>query len=380
MTLPSPGSATAFANLGDRFESVESIAVLRGGGLGDLLFAAPALEALHAAYPQADITVLGMPLHAELLGGRFPAVASVEELPVAPGVRDGTPDPAAVEAFFARLSGRFDLAVQVHGGGRNSNPFLARLGAAHTVGTGTPDAPALERTLPYVYYQHEVLRALEVVALAGAAPVALEPRLTPTDEDLRAGTALTAALDGPVLAVHPGATDPRRRWPAERFAELAARFVRAGGSALVIGGVADVDAVNEITRRGSALAGADAERITSRAGDLGLSELVGVLATADAFLGNDSGPRHLAQAVGTPTASVYWFGNVVNASPLERGRHRMQLSWTTHCPVCGRDATQAGWTAERCEHDVSFVDDVSADAVWDDVAAITAMTPPPRGR
>ena len=42
---------------------------------------------------------------------------------------------------------RFDLAVQVHGGGRYSNPFLLRLGARHTVGTRTPDAAELERTL-----------------------------------------------------------------------------------------------------------------------------------------------------------------------------------------------------------------------------------------
>ena len=84
------------------------------------------------------------------------------------------------------------------------------------------------------------------------------------------------------------------------------------------------------------------------------------------MIGNDSGPRHLAQAVAARTAAVYWFGNVVNAGPLGRGRHRVQLGWTTHCPVCGRDATQVGWTAERCAHDVSFVADVPVAAVRDD--------------
>src|SRR3954470_19728720 len=63
------------------FPSIEQIAVLRGGGLGDLLFALPAVEALAAAYPDARLTLLGMPLHRELLAGRLHAGLDVEELP-----------------------------------------------------------------------------------------------------------------------------------------------------------------------------------------------------------------------------------------------------------------------------------------------------------
>ena len=76
----------------------------------------------------------------------------------------------------------FDLAVQLHGGGRFSNPFLLRLGARHTVGSRTEDAAPLERTIPYTYYQHEPLRGLEVVGLAGAPPVWLEARLRPLEQ------------------------------------------------------------------------------------------------------------------------------------------------------------------------------------------------------
>jgi len=74
--------------------------------------------------------------------------------------------------------------------------------------------------------------------------------------------------------------------------------------------------------------------------------------------------------VGARTVSIFWFGNLINAGPLGRGRHRAHLSWTTHCPVCGRDSTQVGWTAPRCEHDVSFVADVPADPVHADVARL----------
>ena len=367
-----------FAHTQEPFEEICSIAVLRGGGLGDVLFAAPALAALRATYPQARITLLGTPLHRELLTGRFPAVDAVEVIPGVPGEHaDDAADRDAVEALVEPLAGQFDLGVQIHGGGRNSNPFLLRFAPRHTVGTRTEDAAPLERNLAYVYYQHEILRALEVAGLAGCRPVTLEPRITPSTQDRAAGDAWLRELPRPVLVVHPGATDPRRRWPSPRFAEITARFVRAGGSAVVVGGSQDARAAKQIAA--SAGADCDAERV--RCGtELTMSELVGILSGADVFAGNDSGPRHLAHALGTPTASVYWFGNLINAGPFERGRHRVQLSWTTHCPTCARDATQVGWTAQRCGHDDSFVADVEVGDVWGDVQLLTATTAHSRGR
>ncbi|WP_162149028.1 glycosyltransferase family 9 protein, partial [Arthrobacter sp. H41] len=198
----------------ERFRNVHRIAVLRGGGLGDLMFALPAVEALKAAYPEAVITLLGTGLHAALLKDRPGPISRVAILPPAEGVRPGIPDAAAVEKFFTRMvREEFDLAVQLHGGGRNSNPFLLRLKARHTVGTRTADAAALERTIPYVYYQHEVFRALEVVGLAGAEPQSLEPRIQVTPEESAAATDRLGDA-APLVSIHPGATDARRRWPA----------------------------------------------------------------------------------------------------------------------------------------------------------------------
>jgi ADP-heptose:LPS heptosyltransferase len=350
--------------------------VLRGGGIGDLLFAIPALEALAAAYPQASITLLGSPIHEPIIRDRLSVGIGLEPLPVAPGIRDGDSDPTLVEAFFARNAGQFDLAVQLHGGGRFSNPFLLRLRAAHSIGCATSDAELLERNIPYAYYQHEVLRALEVVGLAGAAPVILEPRLSVTDEDRGAGDQAVDPLDGPIAVLHPGATDPRRRWPEDRFAELAVRLVGEGFRVVIVGDGADAAVANRIAD----VAGGASGAVVSLADRLSIPALIGVLASARVFVGNDSGPRHLAQAVGVPTVGIYWFGNLINAGPLGRERHRVQLGWTTVCPVCGRDATQVGWSAERCEHDVSFVADVPVDSVFEDAMLLTARTIPARGR
>jgi len=361
--------------LGDPFPDVQRIAVLRGGGLGDLVFALPAIAALRASYPGATVALLGSPVHRALLAGRPGVVDEVDVLPVVPGVGDasGTEvDDAATDDFVARHRARgYDLAVQVHGGGRNSNPFLLRLGARHTIGTRTSDAVPLERTIPYVYYQHEVLRALEVVGLAGAAHPG-GAVLTPTPAELERGAELLGrdgdGLGGdgrPVVAIHPGASDPRRRWSADRFGRLAARLVRHGVRVVVVGEGDDVALADHLVAVAAEREPSRASLVESLAGRLSLPDLVGVLASVDLFVGNDSGPRHVAEAVGTATSSVFWFGNVVNAGALGRTSHRVAMAFTTACPVCGVDVTQVGWTAERCEHDASVVDAVTLDEVWE---------------
>lgn len=95
-----------------------------------------------------------------------------------------------------------------------------------------------------------------------------------------------------------------------------------------------------------------------------------MLAEADVVLANDSGPRHLAQAVGTATVGIYWVGDALNAGPFGRSRHRVLLGWTTRCPVCGIDVTAVGWTAPRCAHDPSFVADVATADVLGEVDAL----------
>lgn len=374
-------AARAFpASASPPFDDVSRIAVLRGGGLGDVLFAEPAMRALASAYPLAEITLLGTPLHAELFRDRRAPLAGVEILPKAEGIPDGEADDAETAEFVERMrSVGFDLGVQVHGGGRFSNPFLLTLGARHTVGLATDDAQRLERTLPYVYYQHEMVRALEVSALAGAEPVSLEPRIEPTARELDRGRGWST--ERPLVAVHPGATDPRRRWPVERFADASRRLIEAGCSVVVVGDASDrvaAAAIVEHTRR--SLASSVASNIESVAGEQSLSDLVALFTVTDVFLGNDSGPRHLAHAIGVPTVSVYWVGNLINAGPLSRAAHRVHLGWVTTCPVCGRDVTQVGWTAARCQHNDSFVADVEPDAVTDDVLDLMATTPPPHGR
>jgi ADP-heptose:LPS heptosyltransferase len=76
------------------------------------------------------------------------------------------------------------------------------------------------------------------------------------------------------------------------------------------------------------------------------------------MVSNDTGPLHLALALGTPSVGIFWLTNLVGGMPLRQGLLRAALSVRVHCPVCG-----APNLARRCPHDPSFVDDVPVEEV-----------------
>ena len=93
-------------------------------------------------------------------------------------------------------------------------------------------------------------------------------------------------------------------------------------------------------------------------GRLSLSGLTGLLSRCYMLVSNDSGPLHLAAAVGTATVGIYWCFNLINAGPITRLRHRPLVSWRLTCPVCGDDRSRAS-----CDHRASFVAGIPTEEV-----------------
>ncbi|MEE6261329.1 glycosyltransferase family 9 protein [Plantactinospora sonchi] len=342
----------------DLVGDVERIAVLRANALGDFIFALPALDALRACYPAAELVLLGAPWHERLLRDRPGPVDRVLVVPPAPGIRTAGPDeePDSMDRFLADARReRFDLAIQMHGGGANSNPLVTGLGARVTAGLRAEDAPPLDRWLRYVYYQPEITRYLEVVSLVGASPTGLVPRLAVTDTDLAEARAVLGEPDRPRAALHPGASDPRRRWPPERFAEVADHLTDQGYEVLVTGTPEERDVVERVVA---------AARLPLRpvVGELSLGGLIGCYRDCQVVVANDTGPVHVAAAIDTPTVGVFWVGNLINCAVPLRARHRPIASWTIHCPECGIDCSRDIYPARSgggtCPHRSSFVTDV----------------------
>ncbi|MEU5549268.1 MULTISPECIES: glycosyltransferase family 9 protein [unclassified Micromonospora] len=337
---------------------VARIAVLRANALGDFIFVLPALDALRTAYPGAEIVLLGAPWHAELWTDRPGPVDRVEVVPPAPGIRaagSGEPEASMVEFLAAAREQHFDLALQLHGGGANSNPLVAALGARVTAGLRAEDAPPLDRWLRYVYYQPEVIRYLEAVALVGASATTITPTLAVTEADRAEARRVLGEPARPRVALHPGATDTRRRWPTDRFARVARMLHADGYEVLVTGTPAEQEVVDQVV----AAAGVP---VRPQVGTLSLGGLAGCYADCELVISNDTGPLHLAGAVGTPTVGVFWVGNLITTATGLRGRHRPITSWTVHCPVCGVDCTPGIYPHRPgdgdCPHRDSFVTDV----------------------
>lgn len=351
-----------------RVTDARKVAVLRANGLGDLVFTLPALEALRAAYAGAEITLLGTARHAALLAGRPGPVDRVMALPPSRGVNetDGPERPEALDRFVAAMRAEgFDIALQLHGGGRYSNPLVRRFGARVTAGFRTADAAPLDRWVPYCPLQHDVVRHLEVVALVGATPVTLTPRLSVTARDRAEAASLVPGGDAPLVLLNPGATDPRRRWPAERFAAVADALA-AGGMRIVLNGAAGE------RRLTAQVAGAMRAPAIDLAGRLSLGGLLALAARARVVISNDSGPLHLASAAGARTVGLYWCGNLLNKGILMRARHRALVSWRLECPVCGANCMRQG-----CNHAASFVADIAVDDVVAQAVELSGGAPAP---
>ncbi|CAN7163099.1 glycosyltransferase family 9 protein [Massilia sp. LjRoot122] len=350
-----------------RLDGVAKIAVLRPNAVGDFVFALPALHALKHAYPDAELVFLGKAWHADFLEGRPGPVDRVVVMPPVPGVGapvDRPADGSAVERFVERMRDeRFDIVAQMYGGGRHSNPFTGRLGARLVIGARADGAPALERWVPHVEPGNRRLALLEIAALAGGTPPWLprELELTPAD---RAAAAQelppdpAAAQPGqpskpsrPLVLLQPGSSDPRRCWPAGRFAALGDALAAAGALVAVNGTAQEAGLVRRIVdgMRHPAL---------NLAGKLGLGGLCGVLERSALVVSNDTGPLHLALAIGTPAVGIFWHTNLVDGAPLRPGLLRAAVSAQVSCPVCGADNR-----ASRCPHQESFVDDIPVDEV-----------------
>lgn len=361
---------------GSILPDVHKIAVLKASALGDFIATTAALRSLRHAYPNAEIVLLGKPVHKALIETRPGPVDRVVVVPVSRGVReepDVPPETVSqdeLDAFFARMQQeKFDLAIQAHGGGRYSNPFVRRLGARVTAGMRAPDAVELDLWMPYVVFQHEFIRPLEVMRLVGAEPYGYDPEIIVTERDGAALRRQLPELRAPYAVIHPGATDPRRRWPADRFA-LAADALAARGLHIVVTGVeSERDVIAAVIAQMCSSA-------VNACGQLSMSGLVGLLAGAQVVVANDTGPLHLAEAVRTPNVGIFWAGNTMKWSHLSRNIHRALTSWTVNCPLCGADIMAVDPPTDRCAHQACFVDRVTVDEVL--AAAIELLAYSPR--
>ena len=316
-------------------------------GLGDLLASVPALRALRAARPDAEVVLLTWAEVAPVVARIDAYVDELLDFPGWPGIPERPPRLKELPGFLAEVRRRrFDLAVQMYGGQAAANQVTERLGARRTAGFFTPgqwDAD-LATHLPYPYREREVRRHLELVGVLGAPPAGEDLEFPLWPEDLEEAGALRrrhGLPEGGFACLHPGATAASRRWPPERFAAVGDALA-ARGLPVVLVGVPGEEPV------AAAVAAAMAARAVDLTGRTSLGGFAALLASAALLVGNDSGPAQLAAAVGCPAVTLFLAGDPARWSPPDP-RYR-PLAAGVACQPCGHQACPIDF---RCALDLA---------------------------
>ena len=335
----------ASARRADRWRAATRILAVRLDNLGDVLMTTPAIAAIRETSPQASVTLLASPSGAAL-SGHLPFVEGCIAFD-APWVQNVGCDGAAERRLIAQLAERrFDAAVIFTTCTQSALPaaVVCRL-------AGIPLRLAHCRENPYQLLtdwlpdpdvigagmRHEVERQLALVASAGFATADTRLRFAVRSADrsalrqalMQAGVGLAQRY----FVVHPGASAASRRYPAERFGSAADSIARIAQLDAIFSGDASEQLTVDAARRSMSA------RSASVAGALRLGALAALIEGADLLLTNNTGPAHLAAALGTPVVDLYALTNPQHTPWRVESR---VLSHDVPCRNCLKSVCPAG--------------------------------------
>ena len=276
------------------------ILVVQTAFLGDVVLTTPLLRELKRAHPEAALTVATTPLGRSVLEGHphVDAIVIFDKKGKDRGVR------GLARIASGLRAARFDLAIAAQRSFR-TGLLLRATGAARRIGfAGAAGRWAYTATVPWEPSRHAVLRYLALAGPAGGDPERADPTpvlAVPDAARERVRSKLRDAGIGEearIVALAPGSVWGTKRWTPEGFAAVAVRARDLGRAPVLVGSPDEAPLCREVAR----LAGGD---VPVLAGSLGVPDLVALLARAEALVSNDSGPGHVASAVGTPVVAVF---------------------------------------------------------------------------
>lgn len=284
------------------------VLVVRLGAMGDILHAMPAVAALRACLPNCHIGWVIEPRWAPLLRGNggapeLPAMPLVDAVHVA-NARGWARQPLAGSTWKAMRAlrrelhaERYELAIDLQGAVRSA--LIGRASGAELVGEAEPrERPArwFFRHKIQTRGVHVIEQAAEVVA--EATDLVLEPLLPPLPVDCAAEARVLNMLPSsdPLVLLYPGAGWGAKRWPVERYGAVASAL-KAQGYAVVVNRAPGEEQLADDVVRAS---GNAAVAMTTD-----LAELIAMTRRSVLAIGGDTGPVHLACALGKPVVGIY---------------------------------------------------------------------------
>lgn len=308
------------------------ILLLRLERIGDLLMAAPATADVRAAAPDAEIDLV--------VGSWNASVArhlrGVTRVIVADAAWLARGTAGATMPSLVRMAGswrrrRYDLAINFEPDIR-SNLLIALAGAQWTAGYASAGGgPLLDEALDYRPGDHTVDNARRLVATVfGRSAVADHgPLLTIPDEHRDRAAAWLQGRSGPIVAVHVPGGRLVKQWDPNRFASVAASLAQSRGATIALTGTADDRTLIDPVR-----AALPADRVVDLTGVSDLLTVGAVLRQCDLVITGDTGPMHIAAAVGTPIVAVFGPSDPRRYAP--RGSDDRIVRVDLPCAPCNR--------------------------------------------
>ncbi len=301
--------------------NIRRIAIFRALKLGDLLCTVPAFRALRSAYPQAKITLIGLPWAAGFVERFNPYLDDLIEFPGHPAFPEREPQLERTAQFFAKTYRRhFDLAIQMQGSGNISNALIVLLGAKQTAGFYIPGeyCPDESRYLIYPDHKPEIWRHLGLMSFLGIPPQGdyLEFPIQPSDQtEFEQLKARKEGIQGEYIILHPGASSPDKCWAPEKFALLGDELAQMGYRVLITGSEGEKDLAAAVGAKMRAPA-------IDLAGETSLGALGVLIQNARLLVCNDTGVSHIAAALRVPSVVLFINSEHHRWAPLNRDLHR----------------------------------------------------------
>ena len=312
--------------------SARRILLLRLERIGDLVMALPGIAAVRALAPSARIELVVGSWNAALAGA-IPSVDQVHTLDAQWLARDGggLGLPLLLKAASAWRRNDYDLAINFEPDVR-SNLLIAAAGAQWTAGYRSGGGgPLLDEALEYDPASHtsDNARRLVETVFAATAPPPTQPLIVIPSGHVERARLLLGAARRPVVAMHVSGGRPVKQWDPARFADVACRLV-AGRQATILltGSATDRPLIERVVRElppGSAI---DATHQAD------LLMLAALLDASELLITGDTGPMHVAAAVGTPIVAVFGPSDPRRYAP--RGPHDRVIRVDLPCAPCNR--------------------------------------------
>lgn len=299
---------------------LRKIAVFRALQLGDMLCAIPAIRALRRAYPDAEITLLGLPWAASLAKRFDKYFNRFIPFPGYPGLPEQPYEEETFNAFLLQMMNeRFDLVLQLQGNGTIVNSLLTRFNAKQLAGFyPNSEEPPSKYFIPYPDFGQEANRHLRLMKHLGipeeGAQLEFPIKLRDVEE---LNNLLLPVTPGNYVCIHPGSRGSWRQWPPAYFALLADYLNQQGFMPIITGTEEERDITREV-RKCLRRPHIDLTGLTS------LGALAVLLRDAFLLISNCTGVSHIAAAVQTPGIIISMDGE-----PHRWGHsiHRM-IDWT----------------------------------------------------